>query len=206
MAKDVFNLPANHPNKEQIDITNQTIGQISGRIRELNNGFGNLLWVIISIVIGVSITLLMSYSFFKIYGLIMFVLFVLFAIYILIKNYVKKEKEVKDNWEGREKAIGQMFVLGFLNKEQLYDYVKRKKMGQNYFDCVTNQKREEINQQVVMPFFKTKIIYKNNKEEIYEKAFVDQTNKQVLILGATGTLNKIIFVDFAEVKSVEIID
>jgi len=206
MAKDVFNLPANHLNKEQIDITNQTIGQISGRIRELNNGFRNLLWVIISIVIGVSITILMSYSFLKIYGLIAFVLFVLFAIYILINGYIKKEKDVKDNWEGREKAIGQMFILSFLNKEQLYNYVKRKKMSKNYFDCVTTQKKEEINQQVIMPFFKTKVIYKDNKEEVYEKAFVDQTNKQILILGTTGTLSKIIFVDFAEVKSVEIIN
>ena len=199
-------MPANHPNKNQIDITNQTIGQISGRIRELNNNFKNLLWIIISIVIGVSITTLMSYGFLRIYGLIAFVLFVLFAIYILIKSYIKKERDVKDNWEGREKALGQMFLLGFLNKEQLYDYVKRKKISKNYFDCVTSQKNEEINQQAIMPFFKTKIIYKNNKEEIYEKAFVDQVNKQILILGSMGTLSKIIFVDFAKVKSVEIIN
>ena len=171
--------------------------------------------MIISVFLGVITSLLVSFENTKILSIYFFIISFSILLVIYIIHRKKSNSEIKKLIKEQENCILRLYDFRQITKKQLEDYAKRGLLSYNKVLQLLEDTKKKLEEQAVEimnlqnkkleGFYKTKIIYKNNKEEICEKAFVDQTNKQILILGTEGTLSKIIFVDFAEVKSVEII-
>jgi hypothetical protein len=212
----IFNINPENPFYSQIITTAQSLHMIKNNIMREKQNKKDIAYLLISIFGGVIVSILASFQKSRLYSIpFAIIFFVLIGIFYFIQTK-KSKKELGKLFSEQEDCIIRLYDFKQISKEELESYSKKGLISSKKIIKLLEDAKEKCGKQAVEimnlknekleRFFKTKIIYKNNKEEIYNKAFVDQTNKQILVFGESGVLSKIIFVDFAEVKSVEIIN
>lgn len=183
--------------------TVQTLAQIVREYNEIRNVFDNFKWILISIFLGVIISILVSFGvLFKIIGIILFFCSSLVGLYIFLRRrarYIKRKNALEKHERG---IMKELYLTEKINDEELIDFVKNHKTSQSWYnymlaekkrlETLRDQKIEAQSKQLVQQPIKLKITFSNGVEEVHERVIVSPDFKQMQCFDEKGNVISII--------------